>query len=102
MLGKIVDVSPAYVQCGTTCNSGTVSIKITENFSNYPSDTIYVSVLCLYGKKCDFLGKLVEIDAELLTVSIDQCYRSVMNKIDSKGVPFYCTDRLLYKDLNYK
>lgn len=85
--------------CGIWCGSGTIKVRLLKERKGYPQKYIYASVMCLYSE--DLVGKTVEFKAEKIMKAPEECY-GIMNRIDSKGVPFYRVTSALLKKFRAK
>ena len=85
--GEVVDVSTGF-SCGILNGSGTLKIKLTESTKEYPFEYVYLVVPCFSGGK-KFIGKEVVLKVNALYESNKDCYRPIVNNINSGEIPFY-------------
>ncbi len=96
--GVIREQSSAGFYCGTVCHSGTIKIEVTRvEKSIYREEHVFTVIGCFVHEDRD-LGKKIRMVATPLTCDRDiGCFANVVNRIDSKGVPFYwCHDYHIY------
>ncbi|HLA63280.1 MAG TPA: hypothetical protein VK610_02555 [Rhodothermales bacterium] len=88
--GVIVEASPTGFGCGVLCVGGTVAVRLDAPGA-YPGPVVYVVVPCMTGPDAaDFVGRRVRLAAVELEEDPEACYyRSVINRLDSGGAPFY-------------
>jgi hypothetical protein len=96
--GVIREQSSAGFYCGTVCHSGTIKIEVTRvERGIYRGEHLFTVIGCFVHDDKD-LGKKIRMIATPLTCDRDiGCFANVVNRIDSKGVPFYwCHDYHIY------
>ena len=96
--GLITEVSLTSSFCGLVRHAGTLKLKLQDKVKGYRQDYVYVAVPCFYdleGEK-KFLNKSICISVTKMDgVGMDgkACYTDqVINRINSRGIPFYCLD----------
>ena len=98
--GSIAKVSFAQ-SCGFFRSGGVLQIKLARNAQSYNHEHIYVVAPCLMGWEGDeqYQGKVVCMTVKKMKPG-DKCHSDyIHNRIDSKGVPFYC---LSWQSWKYK
>lgn len=89
--------------CGVVLWSGTIELQLIEKVASYPYKRIYVVVNCLEDSenKKKYLGKVVKLEVSKLYVRYHDLrdqdpdtfyFELIDNTIDSRGLPFYCTN----------
>jgi hypothetical protein len=94
--GTISQVNYAPPRCGELIFAATFEIKLDGKLSGYDHPFLYVVVPCLYQPEGaeKFLGQHVEITATKQYEKRQPCFFDIeSNRINSKGVPFYCVKR---------
>ena len=83
--GNVMEVSYGY--CGIFCMGATAKVKLANKIPRYPYLYVYLVVPCLETVLED---SSIQVRATKLFVKEKACYyNSIINTIDSKGVPFY-------------
>jgi hypothetical protein len=85
--GVVEDQTVLPFSCGVWCGSGTIKVRLIKERKGYPQEYIYASVMCMHGE--NLIGKTVEFEAEKIMSAPEQGCYNILNRIDSKGVPFY-------------
>jgi hypothetical protein len=94
--GTITQVNYAPARCGELIFAATFEIKLDGKLSGYDHPFLYVIVPCLYQPEGaeKFLGQHVLITATKQYEKRQPCFFDIeSNRINSKGVPFYCAER---------
>jgi hypothetical protein len=94
--GTITQVNYASPRCGELIFAATFEIKLDGKLSGYDDPFLYLVVPCLYQPEGaeKFLGQHVEIAATRQYEKRQPCFFDIeTNRINSKGVPFYCANR---------
>jgi hypothetical protein len=94
--GTITRVNYAPPRCGELIFAATFEIKLDGKLSGYDHPFLYLVVPCLYQPESaeKFLGQHVEVTATKQYEKRQPCFFDIeSNRINSKGVPFYCAER---------
>ena len=84
--GIIMDITLGY--CGVYCIGGTISVKPEKQIEGYSASFVYLVTACM--KPSVKIGTKINTLATKLTREDKECYyKSVLNSINSGGVPFY-------------
>lgn len=91
--GIIQEQSSAGFACGVICHSGTMKIEVTKvERGIFQEKFLYAVIPCQINNGQD-VGKTVHITVTALPADRDiGCLKSVWNRIDSQGVPFYFSE----------
>ena len=93
-LGTVVDRSPV-TECGDVLSGGTIKVKPLKKISGYAPEYVYVIVFCLDRIDKDLVGKTVRMRVTKAHSDLTVCNcEEIQNKIESDGVPFYCSLKL--------
>lgn len=90
--GEIADVTTS-TTCGVFQSSGTLKIRLTKNVKGYPDSFLYVVVPCL-TKNDELIGKNVSLNVTALFANNEECYKPILNKFSSNGIPFYWLNQI--------
>jgi hypothetical protein len=90
--GEIVNVSSG-ASCGVFQSSGTLKIKLTKCVKGYPYSFLYVVVPCL-TKNDELIGEIVSLNVTALFEDNEECYKPILNKFSSNGIPFYWLNQI--------
>lgn len=98
--GVITEVSFAPADCGTIFWSGTIKIELLDKVEGYPHEDVFVVVPCFVdpGGEGKYLKKTVglRVSKQYEDHRYDArkpCYfEIIINTINSRGVPFYCSE----------
>jgi hypothetical protein len=94
--GMVTQVNYAPPRCGELIFATTFEIKLDGKLSGYDHPFLYLVVPCLYQPEGaeKFLGQHVLITATKQHEKRQPCFFDIeSNRINSKGVPFYCAER---------
>lgn len=93
--GKIVDITTG-TSCGVLCGCGTIKVKLSDALMDYNYTYVFIAIPCFNVNSIDFLNKTIKIKVDLLDIDNKDCFwnEAPMNKIDSKGIPFYIPNNL--------
>jgi hypothetical protein len=94
--GTVTQVNYAPPRCGELIFAATFEIKLDGKLSGYDHPALYLVVPCLYRPEGaeKFLGQHVEIAATKQNENRQPCFFDIeSNRINSRGVPFYCAER---------
>lgn len=94
--GTITQVNYAPPRCGELIFAATFEIKLDGKLSGYDHPFLYLVVPCLYQPEGaeKFLGQHLLITATRQMEKRQPCFFDIeSNRINSKGVPFYCAER---------
>jgi hypothetical protein len=94
--GTISKVNYAPPRCGELIFAATFEIKLDGKLSGYDHPFLYLVVPCLYQPEGaeKFLGQHVLVTATKQYEKRQPCFFDIeSNRIDSRGVPFYCAGR---------
>jgi hypothetical protein len=94
--GTISRVNYAPPRCGELIFAATFEIKLDSKLNGYNHPFLYLIVPCLYQPEGaeKFLGQHVEVWATKQYEKRQPCFFDIeSNRINSKGVPFYCVNR---------
>ena len=100
VVGRITEVSFSR-SCGVVLWSGTIKLELLGKVRDYPYRNVYVVVNCLDDSQNEkkYLGKVVRLELLKLYPKYrhyqpDSFYFELIeNRLNSRGVPFYCTNR---------
>ncbi|MDT5060535.1 MAG: hypothetical protein QOH63_994 [Acidobacteriota bacterium] len=94
--GTISQVNYAPPRCGELIFAATFEIRLDGKLRGYNHPFLYLVVPCLYRPEGaeKFLGQHIEITATKQYEKRQPCFFDIeSNRINSKGVPFYCVKR---------
>lgn len=94
--GTVTQVNYAPPRCGELIFAATFEIKLDGKLSGYDHPFLYLVVPCLYQPEGveKFLGQHVLITATKQNEKRQPCFFDMeSNRINSRGVPFYCAER---------
>src|SRR5260221_6366842 len=88
--GTIVGITSVPAPCGVFCWWGTALIHLDKRPGSLFGDSIYIAVMCLYGKEMDFVARHVSATVvKLFERDLFRSCNAIFNKFDSRGIPFY-------------
>jgi hypothetical protein len=113
IIGHVVNVSFTSTHCGDISLSGTLKIKLDKKVPNYPYNDLYIVSLCFpdfdkFGRnRSKYLGKRIGLNVHKFfatgqaekgkDLNDPNCVSTPFteNKINSHGVPFYCSKTVI-------
>ena len=87
--GEIADYITG-ATCGVFCGCGAIKIKLTRPNAKYPYEYIFLGMPC-FDKFPASLNFKTKWELTKIPLNDNSCYwtETVVNKFDSKGLPFY-------------
>jgi hypothetical protein len=114
--GKIEDLTFAEVACGDIAWSGTLRVRLAQPIRNYPYDDVFIVVSCFpefekfKSNRALYINRPVSLRVSKLypkyrfgvikdIKKVPCAYELIINKLDSKRVPFYCTQESISESI---
>lgn len=106
--GTIVDLTFAEVACGGVAWSGTLQVRLAQPIPDYPYDNVFIVISCFpefekfKSDRALYISRPVSLEVSKLypeyrfgliqdIKKVPCAFGLVINKLDSKKAPFYCT-----------